>query len=65
MGYQIDQSGKIEQTNKDIDIIKALKKTDERLRECLSTLVDAQTRSSKKRVTHKNKKVKRKNRVRR
>ncbi len=85
--YEIDQSGKIEQTQrhtviaysnsnkyavlisrklkrqlKDVfdkkippnrvlfleDIIKALKKTDGRLRECLSTLVDAQARSMNK-----------------
>lgn len=48
-----------------IDIIKAIKKTDGRLRECLSTLVDVQTRSYKKIVTQKNMKVKKKDRGRR
>ena len=40
------------------DFIKALKKTDGRLRECLSTLVDAQSRSYKKILSRKKKKVK-------
>ena len=38
------------------DIIKALKKTDGRLRECLSTLVDAQSRSINKHYHKKKKK---------
>lgn len=38
------------------DIIEALKKTDGRLRECLSTLVDAQTRSMSKHYHIKKKK---------
>jgi len=40
------------------DIIKALKKTDGRLKECLSTLVDVQARSYTKRVSKKRCKVK-------
>lgn len=40
------------------DIIQAIKKTDGRLRECLSTLVDAQARSYKKRIPKKGRKVK-------
>ncbi len=44
------------------DFIKAIKKTDGRLRECLSTLVNVQTRSYKKIILRKKKKVKRKKR---
>lgn len=40
------------------DIIKALKKTDGRLKECLSTLVDAQSRSYVKRIPKDRRKVK-------
>ena len=47
-----------------VDVIEVLKKTDGRLRECLSTLVDAQTRSYKKRIPQKSRKVKRKKRNR-
>lgn len=43
------------------DILKLIKKTDGRLRECLSTLVGAQPRSSKLNVTKKVQKVKSKN----
>ncbi len=42
------------------DIIKAIKKTDGRLRECLSTLVDAQARSMSKRYHKDSKKSRRK-----
>ncbi len=38
------------------DFVKALKKTDGRLRECLSTLVDAQTRSYRKNIITKKEK---------
>jgi hypothetical protein len=40
------------------DIIKALKKTDGRLKECLSTLVDVQSRSYTKKISRKHRKVK-------
>lgn len=40
------------------EIIKALKKTDGRLRECLSTLVDVQAQSYKKSLSKKHRKVK-------
>lgn len=40
------------------EIIRILKKTDGRLRECLSTLVDVQSQSYKKRLPKKHRKVK-------
>lgn len=41
-----------------VDFIRALKKTDGRLRECLSTLVDAQARPYTKRLPRRSRKVK-------
>lgn len=40
------------------EIIKALKKTDGRLKECLSTLIDVQARSYTKKISKKHRKVK-------